>query len=445
MFPLLLALASLADWVPMRWPSGDSASLELLNGTPVNCLLLTSESASVKFIEAARAKNIATLLIAKGNTNVQDAKKLNMAGIVIEGVTTELLRQMESDDFVVVSLPSRYEMSIVAGQKLAGTWQGVWPGVNQTEEDTAKAAPSGAPWIDTNSGFLRFVRAWTSAPVWIANRPPEKGLINPVRYLQAIGDAAMCGARWVVSLDVDFEKRLLAREGKALASWKRICDLLRHVETNKQWRGFLPAGQMAVLQDATSGALLSGGILDMIAVRHTPVQPVPSSNLSKDSMRRAKMAVNVNPSVLTEEQRAMVSTFTKSGGTVLTSPPGWKFPAPKPGQLTVDQDAVKQLDEIWKELNTMTGRKNLGARLFNVGSMLSNLLVSPDGKMEVLHLVNYSDFPAESLTAHVLGSWKKATLVSPDGPPRKLETYEVEEGTGVDVPLVHSFATIVLE
>ena len=199
MIPLLLALASLTDWVPMRWHSGDAASLELLNGTPVNCLLLTSDSASAKFIEAARAKNIATLLIAKGNTNVQDAKKFNMSGVVIEGVIPELLRQMESDDFVVVSLSSRYEMSIAAGQKLAGTWQGVWPGVNQTEEDTAKAAPSGAPWIDTNSGFLRFVRAWTSAPVWIANRPPEKGLINPVRYLQAIGDAAMCGARWVLS------------------------------------------------------------------------------------------------------------------------------------------------------------------------------------------------------------------------------------------------------
>ncbi len=444
MLPLLLALVSIADWVPMRWPSVEPSSLELVSGTPVNCLLVTVPSA--KFGDAARSKGIVTLLISQDGANAAEAKKVGMDGIVVQGQTSELLRGMESETFVVLSLSSRYDMNIVAGQKFAGTWQGVWPGVNQTgDDDTAKAAPSGAPWIDTNSGFLRFVRAWTSAPVWIANLPPEKVVINPVRYLQAIADASMCGAHWVISLDADFQKRLLAGEEKALQWWQRICGLLRYVEESRRWQEFLPAGQMAVLQDPTSGALLSGGILDMIAVKHTPVQPVPSSNLSKDSMRRAKMAVNVNPTVLNEKQRAMISAFTKSGGTVLTSPPGWKFPAPKPGQLTVDQDAVKQLDEIWKELNTMTGRKNLGARLFNVGSMLSNLLISADGKTLVLHLVNYSDFPAESLTAHVLGTWKKATLMSPGNPARKLDTYEVEEGTGVDVPLVNTFATVVLE
>ena len=255
----------------------------------------------------------------------------------------------------------------------------------------------------------------------------------------------MCGARWVISLDADFARRLMAREEKAVAAWNRICELLSFLEANKQWRSYHPAGKLAVIQDSKSGAFLSGGILDMIAVRHTPVQPAPAPVLSKDSLRTAKMAVNVDPGVLTEQQRAVVSAFTKSGGTLLTSPPGWKFPPPKPGQITVDDSAVKQLDEIWKEMNTMTGRRNLGVRLFNVGSMLSNLLISPDGKTEILHLVNYSDFPAESLTAHVLGTWKKATLLSPGAAPRKLELYEVEEGMGIDVPLVRTYATIVLE
>ena len=447
MLPFLLALASLADWVPMRWPSIDPASLSLLKGTPVNCLLMNR--ISTEFAAAAKSAGIAVLWDPGNYTLVVNdptrAKRAGMTGIVVSGYKTEWLKGLESEDFHVLVLPSRSDLTITPETELAGTWQGVWPGINQTEADTAKAAPSGAPWIDTNSGFLRFVRAWTKAPVWIANRPPEKDVINPVRYLQAIADAAMCGARWVVSLDSDLEKRLMAREEKALDAWKRIVTLLAHVETNKHWKTFLPAGKMAVIQEAGSGAFLSGGILDMIAVKHTPVQPVPAAVLSKDSMRGAKMAVNVDPGALTADQRATVSAFTKAGGTVLTSPPGWKFPPSKPGQITVDESAVKQLDEIWKEMNTMTGRRNLGVRLFNVGSMLSNLLVSPDGKTEVLHLVNYSDFPAESLTAHVLGAWKKATLISPNAAPRKLEVYEVEEGTGMDVPLVQTFATIVLE
>ena len=53
----------------------------------------------------------------------------------------------------------------------------------------------------------------------------------------------------------------------------------------------------------------------------------------------------------------------------------------------------------------MIGRRNLGARLFNVSSMLSNMLVSADGKQVVVHLVNYSNYPVEAVTVHLLGEF----------------------------------------
>ena len=93
----------------------------------------------------------------------------------------------------------------------------------------------------------------------------------------------------------------------------------------------------------------------------------------------------------------------------------------------------------------MTGRDNLGARLFNVGSMLSNLQESPDGKQVALQLVNYSDYPVADITVHVLGKFKRATLLRPDAGPQKLEVYEVEEGTGIDVPALGALGTLVLE
>jgi len=46
----------------------------------------------------------------------------------------------------------------------------------------------------------------------------------------------------------------------------------------------------------------------------------------------------------------------------------------------------------------MIGRRNLGARMFNVSTMLSDLLSSPDGKQVVVQLVNFSDYPVESVT-----------------------------------------------
>jgi hypothetical protein len=91
------------------------------------------------------------------------------------------------------------------------------------------------------------------------------------------------------------------------------------------------------------------------------------------------------------------------------------------------------------------GRRNLGVRLFNVSSMLSNLTASPDGKQVVLHLVNYSSYPVENITVHVLGKFSHARLITPDGAEKDLPTYAVEEGTGVDVPRVAVCAALRLD
>jgi len=183
----------------------------------------------------------------------------------------------------------------------------------------------------------------------------------------------------------------------------------------------------------------------MIAVKHTPVRAVPTRKLIGSAMEGSKMAVNVDPRSLSEEQREVLKRFTRGGGTLLTAPPGWQFPAPKPGQITLSTDDVKVLDEIWKEMNTMTGRRNLGARLFNVSSMLSNLLQTSNGKETVLQLVNYSDFPAESITVHLLGKFQRAKLYSPDAPVKTITVYENEDGTGIDIDKIGVSAALVLE
>jgi hypothetical protein len=102
----------------------------------------------------------------------------------------------------------------------------------------------------------------------------------------------------------------------------------------------------------------------------------------------------------------------------------------------------------------MVGRRNLGVRLFNVSSMLSNVLVSADGKTAVIHLVNYSDYPVENITAHIMADYTRATLLTPDGVVRPLEAYKTEDPSwtgepqpalGVDIEKVAVCATIKLE
>jgi hypothetical protein len=450
LLPLLL-IAAAPDWVPARWQSSDPKSLELLAQTPINCLLLEQPNWSADFAKAAAARGIVTLGIVHPSADVLDLARrpgaIGMAGVVLEGDFDPRVRAALADSKILaVELPTRARMRFDDSTALVvGSVQGLWPGIQIEENGAVKAAPSGAPWIDTNTGFLRFVRAYTDKSVWIANIPPAKMVLPANRYQQAIGDAAIAGAHWVVALDDDFNRRLLAHEPHALADWKRIGTTLTYYESHKDWKSMTPHGQLAVVEDVGGGALLSGGILDMIAVKHAPVQPVPNPKLSDMEMKNAKMAVDVDPAALTSPQRDVLKRFTRAGGTLLSAPPGWTFPMPKTGEITLGKDDFKKLDEIWKEVNGMMGRTNLGARLFNVSSMLSNLVGTPDGKRLALHLVNYTDFPVESITAHVLGTYTRARIYAPGAEPKDLPVYKVEEGTGVDIDKVDVLATVVFE
>src|SRR5689334_143901 len=70
-------------WVPVRWPWTDVRSLDLLSGTPVNCLLLKSYPA--EFIAAAQARGVAALAVVNPGGDIDAALAAKVDGIVLEG------------------------------------------------------------------------------------------------------------------------------------------------------------------------------------------------------------------------------------------------------------------------------------------------------------------------------------------------------------------------
>ena len=451
---LALALLQMAGWIPARWNSADPAMLEIVAMTPVNCLLLEEPHWSAEFNKRAEARGIATLGVVRPGAGADAARRAlarGLSGIVLEGdfepSTAQAIRDLARESkAVLIELPPRAAIALRSPPPVLGTHQGVWPGIHVQDDGAAKAAPTGAPWIDTNTGFLRFLRAAAGdAPVWIGYRPPAKTVLPPERYLQAICDAALAGARWIIALDPDFEKRLFTREPGALQTWGRMGAFLKYFEDHCEWRGWRAHGGLAMVQDADSGALLSGSVLDMVATRNIPLRAVPRWKLGEEALRGSKMAVSVDPDSLSEGERESLRAFARSGGTLLNGPPGWKFAPAAKEQLTLGKDDYEKLDQIWRGVNSVVGRANLGARLFNVAGMLSNLQESPDGKQVILHLVNYTGYPVENVTAQFTGEFRRARLMTPETPSRELEVYPVEEGCGVDVPEVRVFATLALE
>ena len=292
----------------------------------------------------------------------------------------------------------------------------MWPGIHVESGSTATAGPTANPWIDTNTGFLRYVRGAAISTLWVGVQPPEGSVYPVARYVQAIGDAAINGGRWVVSLDSDLQKRLLAGEPKALQDWKTIAAALQHFEDHPEWREAVPAGDVVIAEDYAD-ARLSGGLLDMLAAKHMPFVPVARTGREKGRANREGTLVFEGLTGVEAPENAYTFSPTDS-----------------------------RPDAIWRQVSESVGRRNMGAKLFNVASMLSNVLELRGARQKILHLVNYSDYPASGITGRVPGTYARARLYRPGEPPIDLETEKTPEGTAFAIDYrIATIATVVLE
>lgn len=436
-----MASAGFADCVPARWDSAGVNTLELLRDTPVNCLLLEKSGWDAGFIQAARAAKLRLLAVVRSKEDAGRAGSLPFDALVVE---TDLA--LPDAKAPVLRLPARAKMDSAAQGGIIGTSQGLWPGIHVEKDGAVVAAPTGAPWIDTNAGFLRFVRASVpaSSAVWIANRPPDGEVLSGRRYIQALGDAAMTGARWVLALDPSFRDGLSQGDEKALGNWKQISAALRFYEQYKEFWQWPDRSSLALLQDSSSGALYSGGFLDMMGARHIPATIVPTGKLMDQRPEGVRLLLNIDPSALSDAQKEKLRAVARAGAMVVNGPPGWKLSLAEGESITFTKEQVKQLDEAWKEINGLVGRRNFGVRIFGAPSMLSNLKASTDGKRLAIHLVNYSDYSVEAISLHLDGKFTRARLLTPQGE-RTAEVYPVEEGTGVDIDKITDVGIVVVE
>ena len=445
---------SLTGCVPARWPSAQPGSLELLTGTPIGCLLLEEAQWTPEFLSAARSRQLAVLAVVdtkQGAGLARKALSLPFDGLVLEGDApqeqVDSIRSLARDaGKPLVALLPRARIELDGTAPVVGTWQGLWPGIKVDPGGAVKAAPTGAPWIETNAGFLRFVRAAVQpgSAVWMANRPPDKLVLGPERYAQAIGDARMCGARWVLSLDSSFAASLLGADVKAREAWNRIKRFLNFYEQHNELCLLPDSSGLGLVQDVDSGARYSGGFLDMLAPRHIPAFIAPTRKLATAQLGDVRMLLNIAPASLTPEQKEVVRAAARQGATVVNGPPGWRVASVPGDQITFTGEQTQKIDDAWREINGLIGRRNFGVRVFGAPGVLSNLKATPDRAKQALHLVNYTQHPVESITIYIAGKHKKVTLLTPQGD-KPMDTYDVDEGTGVDIAKFVDIGILLIE
>ncbi len=441
---LLAAPPAPEQCVPARWRDAAPEALELLRETPVNCLLVEETAWKKDLLEAARRAGLLALAVVRNGDPAAAARALEAGaeGIAAEGPRSdELARRLRELGRPLVEIVPRHELRFDTSARVLATYEGLWAGV-RVEKDGSKAQPTGGPWIETNSGFLRFARAAApQAAVWMAYPAPSEP--QPVsRYVQQVADAASCGARWVLDFDAEFWRRVRAGEPQGRRDWARLAAVMRFFEEREAAK-WPDSSALVVVMDEHSGGLVSGGILDMITAKHIPLRPVPPPALPKVS-GEIRTLLTIEPGRLNDAEREAARAVARRGATLVNGPAGWKLEPPPPGRITYSDEQVKQLDQIWREVNSIIGRRNYGVRVFGAPGMLSTLKESPDGKNLAVILVNYTDYPVENITLHFTGRMQRARLVDAHGS-RVLETYEVDDGTGVDVERVEDVAVVAVE
>jgi hypothetical protein len=212
--------------VPFRWPSvwRDPALLALLDGGPINCLLLGPATGTSPIAEPARR-----------------------AGLTV------------------------FESDSASGQNVLTDL--VWPRMRLSPKgrpDDTEAGPTGAPWIDSNSWVARLASVRTPGkPVWLSFDPdPKEPAPEEAGYTVAIADSAATGARWIVSLDDGLVKALPAGNEAALKQWRGILAALSFFEKRRDWRAWEPWGPLGVLSSfAGKDAYLGHEVLNLAATR----------------------------------------------------------------------------------------------------------------------------------------------------------------------------------
>lgn len=504
----LLCLASLgwsapdpARWVPARWDGGplelarrandknftadarvreaitrwyEPATLELLEHTPVNCLLVTfstgaqpeteaSQHRMVKeYAMAARKREIAVLGIVypgAASPAVADAAvEARLDGLVLDGefpadFAAGLEAALRSRNYPAIVIPiARDAASVRTVSAPLLAVQGARPSARDLADMGIRAGASAEPWIESNIWLVQSFRFGTEwRPIWIDQEP------NPASegdYIRCVADAAVAGGRWVVALDDNFRANLFRKNADALSAWRRIAAYLQFAEDHEEWRRFAPFGNLAIIVDTDKNPEGFDEYLNLAARRHVPYRLIRRRELSATSLAGFKAVLAVGLVPPSETERNVLRDFAEKGGLVVAGPSWGDAPKDDPyaevplgqGRVVVYKDEPPDPESLAKDLPDLLVPEVMGLSVFNVPTAITYASTADGGNRVLIQFLNYAGRPIERVTLRFNGIFKQARIYSPENAPVDLAVRETQNGrTEVLVPKVAAWGAVLLE
>ena len=488
-----------AKWVPMRWPCGpievarisksrpaDSVlrktvegwtqptSLQLLKGTPINCLVVDWASGTAD--DESQQRALKPLIEAGRELGLSFVGKVatseNLAAIVTAGRAAGLEAVMidgpanHSLDLPVISGFARDSVDWDAATDIFSATGNVWPGValQTMKGDTGVGGPTGEPWMDSNGWFALLARQMVpQRSVWLEIDLPESSEALPVEsYCRAIADSRAYGSHWVLTLDGAMRTGMLNGNPKDLSAWKSIGETLSFFEEHAEWAACKPMGILAVVSDFKGpNSSLSGETLNLLSRRHVQYQVLDRRLALAGPVTGLKAVLWTDDDPPTSEQHRNLLDFVEQGGLTIAPKywgpagvvprheywlPGYDIYDVSKGRIAVASEGFSDPFQLARDAHLLVGRENDLARLFNVGTTNCFTSIGPDHRKEIVQVVNYASHSSTYLAVWVSLNAHGARLWSPDSKkPRSLECVSESGGTSFELPEFYVNCAIEIE
>jgi len=394
------------ELIPFRWPVEwkDASRLELLKGTPINCL-------------------------------VGDAPPRFSTGDL----------QFFPKDRLPADIAVR-----------EGAWPRVLPA--ETKKDAAEAGATGAAWVDSNAGLIRLAQTMEPGkPVWLTTLPPGGREVVPLEeFARAVAEACAYGARWIVTLDARFRAELENRGEAGLREWNRVVSALNFFERHSEWRSWGPVAALAVVSDFEGdNKLMAEEFLVLAPRRHLAYRAIRKADVGKASLDGFKAILWLDGAPPAGEMREKFLEFARAGG-LLISPRGvvagetketffnYQIHRLGKGRVAVPKEAWYDPFLLVAEVQLLIGNRENVVQVWNGGSMNSHLLASPNNDRAVAHLIHYSSGLSQPVTLGFSKPYRSARVYTLNS---EKVVRPVRGGIGIEVPVgeFSAYAAVELE
>jgi len=424
---------ALAAWI-------EPPALELLKGTPVNCLIVDWADGEPQAVEQQRALRP---LIEAGRrlgisfvgqvTSRQDPEAAIAAGLQagLAGVLLENPPARPNSAPVILRSP-RPKVPWDSAFPILSVTENLWPGLGletMKEKDVAIAGPTGIPWVNSNGWFCLLAhRLGKARALWLEFDPPtSSNLSHPANYPLAIADSLAYGSRWVISLDDSLKTGMIGKNPQAMRLWERMASVLSFFRAHEEWGGFQPQGMLAVISDFRGEhEFLSWEVLNLLSRRHVQYRIVERSG----SLGRAFEGLNailwVDGEAPAAELQSELLAFVRRGGLLIT-PSYWGPPEAKSipggvldryavydfgkGRIAVPKEGFQDPYEVAVDSHLLLSRRNDFVRLYNAPPAGCYCSADPRRKKALVQILDYSSpGPVESVSVWVRTSNRAGRL-----------------------------------